>query len=495
MSRGRLIKSPNAVVFVQDGQAFSESDLDVNLYKLTQNFGYSISLSREQPKQIGSQELSFRELNRQPDVQLNFSYIPEPSLENETQGKFFPSSYGPELVTNTKLTDSSEWSPQSTVGAVSFSDEGATFTITAGGYAKLKQNITYEVGKTYIATVNAVGVAGKQLRVQDDDGGVGGLGTTNLFTFDGTNQTLTFPFVANSNSDSILLSRESNGTYSTLVKTISVREYKSGDKNMFSGTLDEDTNFYIVNSPETGNIDAFDSVTFDNSLFNLTGFDCMAFGNCFPVSYGLNYAVGAMPTVSTSYICSNMVFEHLTGTSMESPAINLTGGNNDNVGRSLFQILPQTTDDRRPPIINPTDPQSSVTLENLQVGGQNLSGIHFIQSVDMQINLNRVSSYGLGNDFAYNRKAQLPAQGNFSVSSLVSGFDEGFVTGVLKNDESYNFELILASGNKKIIYTIEEAKLDSYSYGMPINDRMTFDANFNFTVTENKGLRISGTYY
>ena len=156
MTRGTSIKSPNAVVFVQDGQAFSESDLDVNLYKLTQNFDYSINLSREQPKQIGSQELSFRELNRQPDVQLNFSYIPEPSLENETQGKFFPSSYGTGLVTNNKLTDSSEWSPQSTVGAVSFSDQGATFTITAGGYAKLKQNITYEVGKTYVSKMTMV---------------------------------------------------------------------------------------------------------------------------------------------------------------------------------------------------------------------------------------------------------------------------------------------------------------------------------------------------
>ena len=266
-------------------------------------------------------------------------------------------------------------------------------------------------------------------------------------------------------------------------------------KNMFSGTLDQDTNFYVVNSPETGNIDAFDSITFDESRFDLTGFDCMAFGNCFPVSYSLNYGVGVLPTVSTSFICSNMVFEHLTGTSMQLPSINLTGGNNDNVGLCLFQIDPQTSDDRRPPIINPIDSQSSVTLQNLQVGGQPLSGVHFIQSVSMNINLSRVSSYGLGNDFAYNRKAELPAEGSFAVSSLVSGFDEGFLTGVLKNDQSYDFELILASGDHKLIYNINEAKLDSYDYGMPVNDRMTFDANFSFTITEEKGLTISGTSY
>ena len=134
--------------------------------------------------------------------------------------------YGSELVTDTKLRDSSQWSSQSTAGAVSFGDQGATFIITDGGYAKLKQNITYEVGKTYIATINAIGVSGKNLRVQDDDGNAGGLSNTNFFRFDGTNQTLTFPFIATADSDSILFSRSSAGTYKTLVKSISVREYE-----------------------------------------------------------------------------------------------------------------------------------------------------------------------------------------------------------------------------------------------------------------------------
>jgi len=364
MSRGVSIKSPNAAVFVQNGPSFSELNLDVVLYKLVQNFSYSVSLPRQELKQLGTQDLSLKEMTQQPDVQLNFTYIPELSFGNENHGNFKSAALG-------------------------------------------------------------------------------------------------------------------TSTY----------------RNMFSGVSERATNFYVVNTPETGNIDAFDSIKFNEDPFDLTGFDCMAFGNCFPVSYSLSYGIGTLPSVSTSYICSNMVFEHLTGTSMEMPSINLTGGNNDNVGRSLFQIDPQTNSDRNPPIINPTDPQSSVTLQNLQVGGQRLSGIHFIQAVDMQVSLPRVSSYGLGNDFAYNRKAQFPAQGTFSVSSLVSGFDEGFVTGVLSDDRKYDFELVLASGDKKMIYEIQEAKLDSYNYGMPINDKMTFDASFSFTVTEEKGLRFSGSTY
>ena len=362
MSRGIPIKSPNAAVFVQNGTNFSESNLDVVLYKLVQNFDYSIDLPRQEPKQLGSQYPTFRELTAQPDVTLRFSYIPEPSLSNEQFGRF--------------------------VGAA----------------------------------------------------------TTSY-------------------------------------------------KNMFSGVLDLSTNFYVVTTPKTGNINAFDSITFDEVLFNLTGFDCMAFGNCFPVSYSLSYGIGTLPHVSTDYICSNMVFEHLTGTSMNMPSVNLTGGNSNNVGRCLFQIDPQTTDDKNPPLVNPTNSQSSITLENLQVGGQVLSGTHLIQSVEMGIKLPRVSSYGLGNDFAYDRKAQLPADGRFSISSLVSGFDEGFVTGVLTDDQNYNFELVLASGDTKMIYEIQEAKLASYNYGMSINNQITFDATFSFKVTENKGLRVSGTAY
>ena len=53
MSRGVSIKSPNAAVFVQNGQSFSESDLDVVLYKLVQNFSYSVSLPRQELKQLG----------------------------------------------------------------------------------------------------------------------------------------------------------------------------------------------------------------------------------------------------------------------------------------------------------------------------------------------------------------------------------------------------------------------------------------------------------
>jgi hypothetical protein len=201
--------------------------------------------------------------------------------------------------------------------------------------------------------------------------------------------------------------------------------------------------------------------------------------------------------VSANYICSNVVFENVTGTSMDLPAINLTGGNNDGRGISVFNFGAGIgiKDGTNPIVVNPTDTGSSISLQNLQVGGQNLSGVHYVQSLDMSVDLSRVSSYGLGNDFAYGREAQLPAQGTFNISSLVSGMDSGVLTGVLDNDSNYNFELALQASGKKLIYQIEDAKLTSYNYGMSLNQGMTFDASFSFNVTETHGLKLSGTSY
>ena len=355
-----ILKSSNAIVAVQNStSSFSTSNIDLNLYNTVQNCNYSVSFPRQKTKQLGSRDYASTDIFRQPDVQLNFSYIPEPKLENELHGCFFQASF--------------------------------------------------------------------------------------------------IRFVP-----------------------------------MFSGYLDANTNFYVLNAPNQED-DAINSIAIDGSDLDLAGWEGIAFGNCFPVSYGLSYSVDSLPVVSTSYVCSNMKYEDLTGITMQSPAINLENGNNDGVGLCEFNFDNGTT---KPQIPNPSTTNSTVNLENLQVGGQRLSGTHFIQSVEMNVRLDRVANYGFGSDFAYGRKAQLPAQGSFSVSSLVSGFDNGQMTGVLKNDSSYDFDLTLAtSGDKKIIYKIEDARLNSYNYSMPVNGAMSFDAQFTFEVTDTKGLKISGSSY
>ena len=368
----RILNSNSIAVFVNDtSQGFSTSNLDCKLYMTVQDFNYSIQLPRQNLKQVGSQNLSFKGFNFQPDVELSFKYIPEVLGQNETNGHF----------------------------------------------------------------VKRLGSA--------SDGGF---------------------------------------------------------LNFFSETLERNSNFYIMIDREGGakGHDIFDKMSFDEETMNLSGLECIAFGNCFPTAYGLNYSVGSMPVVSTNYICSNVVTERITGTFMDLPSINLENGNNNNVGKCLFEIGKDTVASPTDPlIVNPVGSDTSVILENLEVGGQNLSGVHYIQSLDMSVDLPRASLYGLGNDFSYSRKAQLPANGRFSVSSLVSGLDSGVMTGVLTNDNDYNFEIKFQALNqdKNLTYKVEDAKLDSYNYGIAVNNFMTFNAEFSFEVTEDNGLKFRGTTY
>jgi hypothetical protein len=362
-----IIRSNNAIVATQvSTTAFSTNNKDLKLHKLAQTFDYSIDYSRQQSKQIGSQDLSTNNIYNQPDASLNISYIPEPNFSNEVQGRFLNSTPKDEF------------------------------------------------------------------------------------------------------------------------------------KNMFDADDSQDsTNFYVLVS-ENQEDSFIDSINFGTPTNDFDGNDAIAFGNCFPLSYSLSYSIGDLPKVNTSYICSNAVFDNLTGTSMQMPAINMTGGNNDNVGRCQFyfrQDLLTEALEKAPPIVNQTNTGSDVTLQNLQVGGQEISGSHLVQSVNMNVAIPRVSAYGLGNDYAFGRKRQFPAKGTFAVSSQVSGFESGAMTGVLNSDELYQFDLTLEASGKSMVYRIEDAKLGSYNYSMDVNGRMNFDANFTFQVTQNKGLKLSGTYY
>ena len=263
----------------------------------------------------------------------------------------------------------------------------------------------------------------------------------------------------------------------------------NGLRPALSGVSNASTNFYVFNDPIQGE-DALSDLSFSSNL-NLNGYEVLAFGNAYLTNYSLSYAIGGMPLVSTSYICSNMEFQDATGNSMDSVAINLESGNNKNVGRCNFNF---SNGSKTPQLVHPVDGGSEVTMQNLQVGGQVLSGLHYLQSVNLNISLPRISSYGLGSDYAYNRKLQLPAQGSFTANSLVSGFEEGEISGVLPNESSYAFDVVLQStGSDKVIYRVEGAKLESYSYGMPVNGEMTFDSTFSFPVNEKGGLFISGT--
>jgi hypothetical protein len=256
-----------------------------------------------------------------------------------------------------------------------------------------------------------------------------------------------------------------------------------------SGFESASRNFYIFTRPEEG-LDGLSGFQAGDDL-NFSGYECASVGNCFLTNYSLSYSVGSLPVVEAQFIGSNMQYEAITGTKLSSPAINLTSGNANQVGELTLSGLDQFVSS--PSITNPSRTGSQVTLQNLQVGGQPLGGVHALQSVQLNLGVNRHAAYGMGSDYVYGRKLLLPADGSLSLSSLVSGWESGSVSGVLGSESGYSLDLTLEASGKSLTYKIENAKLESYDYSMAVNDLMVMNAAFKFEVSPNPGgLQLSG---
>ena len=257
----------------------------------------------------------------------------------------------------------------------------------------------------------------------------------------------------------------------------------------FSGLENASRNFYIFTRPEEG-YNALSGFSAGDGL-NFSGYECASVGNCFLTNYSLSYAVGVLPVVEAQFVGCNMQYEDITGTKVGSPAINLASGNVNQVGELTLSGIQEFAS--APVITNPNKTGSAVTLQNLQVGGQPLGEGHLLQSVQLDIGVSRHAAYGLGSDYVYGRKMLLPAVGSLNVSSLVSGFESGFASGVLASESGYSLDLTLEASGKSLTYKIEDAKLQSYDYSMDVNDLMLMNASFAFEVSPNPGgLQISG---
>jgi hypothetical protein len=78
------------------------------------------------------------------------------------------------------------------------------------------------------------------------------------------------------------------------------------------------------------------------------------------------------------------------------------------------------------------------------------------------------------------------------MNALVSGFASGFLSGMLYNENKYNFNLAFSDSLNSATgyYKIKNAKLDSFNYSIPLNNNMSFSAQFSVEITDSNGFLI-----
>lgn len=264
--------------------------------------------------------------------------------------------------------------------------------------------------------------------------------------------------------------------------------------SFISGLEDQSYNFYFYNHPDQ-NFDAIEYIT-SNDVNSPNDGELISFGNAYLTEYGLSFANRSLPVVSTKFKCCNVEGELYTG-DISSPSINLMSGNNIGVGNLNFSGTKSESNfdvDLTSPILSrPGD--LTIELENLQVGGQTIAGAdHMMQSMSIQLPVSRVDLHGLGSDYIRDRKMQYPLRGNLSIASLVSGYQTGFISGLLRNEQTYNFDITAGSceGEVYSVFDFNDLKLETFDYSMAVNDRMQYSASFSFAMDNKSGIPPRG---
>lgn len=266
---------------------------------------------------------------------------------------------------------------------------------------------------------------------------------------------------------------------------------------------DKSTNFYFYNHPDQG----LDSIEYFKSqdLSTPNSGEIYSFGNAYLTNYEITLSEDSVASVNTSYRCSNMQGDIYTG-DIKSPAINLSSGNNEGVGNlvvsgtilSGFDPISNQYFDATDPDLHSTSCGLSLNLSNIQIGGQRLDNEnHRLTSMSMSIPIPRVDLKGLGSDYTYSRKIKYPIEGSLSIQSKVANYQTGFISGLLANEEYYDFSVICKNiqGNYASILNFKDLVLSDFSYSMQVNEEMDYSCSFDFPINNEKDFNFWTTEF
>lgn len=297
--------------------------------------------------------------------------------------------------------------------------------------------------------------------------------------------------------DDLTRSPNVNFNVDYLFSPLLINEYLLGvyaeDSSTPLNMINRDQNFYLIMNNQQGS-DALKDFSQAPFRTNFSGMTCASIGNCFLSNYSLQFNVGSISTASCSFVGSNLKFENLTGDIITIPAINLASGNASGAGFMDFSNLAgslsgeylnafgQYSNAYSQPALSPHNVEAE--LQNLQCGGTPLISGALIQSVSIDIPFDRTDLYGLGSNYVYGRKLNLPVRASMNVTAVVQNFNSGDINAMSNSEESYNFRIQFTDPTKSAFSAcvVENAKINSLSYSMDVNQTMQFSASYSFDV-------------
>lgn len=255
-----------------------------------------------------------------------------------------------------------------------------------------------------------------------------------------------------------------------------------------------------------------------------TGFQVLAFGNCYLDNYETSASVGSFPLARVNFSCENISF-YTSGSGCFTPAIDTTTRKPLN---NLHFNIPEMREEGGPAILHPGD----ILLDISPSGFSSLSGLGisfnniFINSYNIQFDLKRDLLSSLGHKCYLDREVTFPIIANLKFGMTVGDTTSGHFLDILHQDSGYNITIKLrnplkcsrfnvyvgtdpaivdqaprhagpafAEGDIGIRYDFRGAKFESISFDSSIGSNK--QANLGFSIELNpddlsRGLFVSG---
>jgi len=207
-------------------------------------------------------------------------------------------------------------------------------------------------------------------------------------------------------------------------------------KNFYSLDDKDDINIFVVAS----NLDKHRDIASITKESDFDGYTVVGIGNAFLVGWSYTAKVGGFPNGSLKYLGSTINFSEYDSQSRPRlPSIKLGKDNQKSeenlilsseymagIGHDLENTGVVFDEFLDPEIsaITPGDVKVNISKISGSQGGAKINSIHAaIQSIDLDVNISRQSIYGLGSNFVFDRKLQLPITGNLSMSLILRDFE------------------------------------------------------------------------
>ena len=210
-------------------------------------------------------------------------------------------------------------------------------------------------------------------------------------------------------------------------------------KNYLSNSSGDDINIFLVasNSDTSRDLNLQPLGSFD-------GFNVIGIGNAFLRSYQYQASVGSLPVCSLSYIGSNIEYNAYDSDSLPKfPSFKL--GVNNLKSSEEFSIDDNTFDsyfDSEPSVIKPGEIQVRFTKTNGSRGGSSIESIGAaIQSISINVGLERQDIYGFGSNMPFDRKFKLPIIGEISAEFIIRGFNQDEISGFFDRNNIFDIKI------------------------------------------------------